>query len=278
MALIEAQMQAVKQNLEEAMGGSKSAQAYFKTLRDGGHSFQIEMLDYAIELVSQKGLSQDAPLAGVNLIGVQIGSARKTLARLKVNPQEFDASNFWGSLERNAMAGDPIAKEFLKAREIIQKEMADDSNASESSAGPKLPDWLSGSEAKTSPATPQAQAASRPPIQPSGPLQTPVSAFTRDAQLNQITPPAASQWDPSRQNPLTKPEEFGTWPGQQASAPTNGHTAGPAAQPALDGYAATLALRDEIKVMRDEILKARDQILEALFKKPEKPTAPEVVA
>lgn len=149
MALVEAQIQAIKLNADRAANGDRVAQDFFRELRAGNQSFQREMLEYAEEYMKEKNIIFSEPLVGVNLLPVQIESARKTLTRLKNEPGNPDASNFWAALERNAGTGDICALEYLKARTQILASM-------EKEASTPKPDWFSG-EPKTNPASPQAQ-------------------------------------------------------------------------------------------------------------------------
>jgi len=155
MSLVEAQIQAIKTNADRAANGDRVAQDFFRDLRAGNQSFQREMLEYALDYMKEKNIVFSEPLVGVNLLPVQIESARKTLARLKEDPGNPDAANFWAALERNAGNGDPCAIEYMKAKAQILVAMEKEASA------PK-PDWFTGEEPKTSPATPQARPQATP--------------------------------------------------------------------------------------------------------------------
>jgi hypothetical protein len=147
--LVEAQIQAIKTSAEKAANGDRTAQDFFKALRAGDQPFQREMLEYAEEYMKEKNIIFSEPLVDINLLPVQIESARKTLAKLKANPGDPAVSGFWAALEQNAKNKDPVALEYMKARVQILAAM------DKEEATPK-PDWFTGPEAKTSPETPAA--------------------------------------------------------------------------------------------------------------------------
>jgi hypothetical protein len=180
MALVEAQIQAVKTSAEKAANGDKVAQEFFKQLREGKELFQKEMLELAEEYMKEKNIVFSEPLVDINLQPVQIESARKTLAKLKAEPGNPEVLNFWSALERQAAAGEPISKEYLKARIQILAAMEKEANA-------PRPDWAV-DESKTNPASPQAIT----PTQPA-PAHGPVMGQPEASQVPGQQPPSSNK-------------------------------------------------------------------------------------